>query len=83
MTNEEKAKEIEIGLKLRSVHKISNEYEAAISMAEWKDEQFIQMLPEIFDFFDNNIGLYDGGISHYDSDKKWFIDEFTNRILKK
>lgn len=92
MTNEEKSKEIaektlgEFATSfLGYIDEVSEVFCecAAMKMAEWKDEQFIQILPEIFDFFADNIGLYDGGCSNEDADKSWFIDEFTNKILGK
>lgn len=79
MTNEEKARKISINI-ARSYY---SAYKGALEMAKWKDEQFIQILPEIFDFFVDNIGLYDGGCSNEDADKPWFIEEFTNKILGK
>lgn len=91
MTNEEKAQEIannyylnyEIALNAGFTSSYTECEKSAIEMAEWKDNQFISMLPDIFDFFVDNIGLYDGSCSHEDADKSWFIDKFTNKILGK
>lgn len=63
MTNQEKAREIELRLKLRSVRPTSNEYEAAIEMAEWKDD----IIRERLDFeikkanayYDNNKNVHE------------------------
>lgn len=93
MTNEEKANELArlYQMRLSADTTLCNDdlnaasvevYERCLKMAEWKDQQFISMLQEIFDFFHDCIGLYDGGVSNENTDKPWFIDEFTDRILK-
>ena len=74
MTNEEKARDIG--------EFFESPYIAALEMAEWKDEQFISILPEIFDYFENTVGLYDGGLDHSDVDKPAFIEYFSNIITK-
>lgn len=44
------------------------------------EERKLNLLNEIFDFFLNNIGLYDGGISHEESDRKYFIETFKDKL---
>ena len=76
MTDKEKALEI-VGGNWMAFNK---EFSAALQMAEYKNQQFISILPEIFDYFENNVGLYDGGLDHSDVDKPAFIEYFSNII---
>lgn len=54
----------------------TEEAEMATEVEREKEE----LLNEIFDFFMDKIGLYDGGISHEESDRKYFIEEFKDKI---
>lgn len=52
--------------------------EAEIKAAN--EERKLNLLNEIFDFFLNNIGLYDGGPNYEENDRKFFIETFKDKL---
>lgn len=69
-----------------TVRESEEEIQAMIEAEEAKnkvavdEEKKLSLLNEIFDFFLNNIGLYNGGPNCEENDRKFFIETFKNKL---